>query len=371
LEKQLDAVRKATPKVMVMEDMPKPRKSYMLDRGLYNQRGEEVTADVPDSLPPLPDGAPANRLSLARWLVAPENPLTARVTVNRFWQQVFGVGLVKTPADFGVQGEIPPQMDLLNWLAAEFRDGGWNVKALMRLIVTSHTYRQSSRISSPAAYERDPENRLLARGPRFRMPYWMIRDQALAASGLLARRVGGKPVNSYQPPGVWEEATFGKKKYKRDHGAALYRRSLYTFWRRIIAPTMFFDNASRQVCTVQISRTNTPLQALYTFNDVTFVEAARALAEAALLRTELSDAERVDFIFRRLLARAAKPEETKILLAGLNRSRGAFAADLGAAKKLLAMGESPRCEKLSDVEHASWTSLCLAVFNLDETLTKE
>ncbi|MCA9247833.1 MAG: PSD1 domain-containing protein [Planctomycetales bacterium] len=367
--KTLANLRGQFAKVMVMADQPQPRTTFMLDRGLYNKPGDEVAMNVPASLPPLPAGEPANRLALARWLVSAEHPLTARVTVNRLWRQVFGVGLVKTTEDFGVQGERPVQQDLLDWLAVEFRESGWDVKALMRLIVTSNTYRQSSNVSAEL-YERDPENRLLGRGPRFRMPSWMLRDQALAASGLLERQLGGRPVNPYQPPGVWEEASFGKKKYVQDTGAALHRRSLYTFWRRIAAPTMFFDNAARQVCSVKAMRTNTPLHALLTLNDTTFVEAARVLAERSLREVE-GEAARIDSIYRRILARAATAEEQAILAEGLRRSRQQYADDVESARQLLAVGETPRDASLDEVEHAAWTSLALAVLNLDEAVTKE
>ncbi len=315
-EKQQSNLRNGQIKVMVMADLPQPRKTFLLERGLYTKPGDEITAGVPESLPPLAADLPANRLGLARWLVSAEQPLTARVTVNRFWQQLFGIGLVKTTEDFGVQGEIPKHLELLDWLAADFRSGGWNLKALVRQIVTSHTYRQSSKVS-PALAERDPDNRLLARGPRFRLPAWMLRDQALAASGLLVSRLGGPPVNGYQPAGVWEEATFGGKGYRQDHGDSLYRRSLYTFWRRISAPTMFFDSATRQICTVKVLRTNTPLHALLTLNDTTFVEAARALAERVLTAgvpkagepggAEPDAGARIDEAFRRVLARRAAP----------------------------------------------------------------
>lgn len=390
LQKSLSDLRNGFPKVMVMEDMPQLRKTWVLTRGIYSKPGDEVTANVPGKLPPLPAGETANRRALARWIVSDENPLTARVTVNRFWQQFFGIGLVKTPEDFGVQGEIPLQQDLLDWLAADFREHGWDVKRLLRQIVTSHTYRQTSRITAHAAkdqqrsatvygmsYEDDPENRYLSRGPRFRMPSWMVRDQALAASGLMVAAVGGPPVKGYQPAGVWEETTFGRKQYTQDHGEALYRRSLYTFWRRIIAPTMFFDNATRQTCTVKSFRTNTPLHALLTLNDVTFVEAARALAERVLMSDNAGAADsrnddaRIDAVFRRLLARRATGEEKTILRAAIARSRSEFRADPEAAGQLLAMGESKRNEQLDAIEHAAWTSLTLAVMNLDETLTKE
>jgi hypothetical protein len=370
LQAERKSIDDAAPKVMVMQDQPEPRKTFLLDRGLYNEPRDEVTANVPASLTALPMDAPPNRLSLARWLVADEHPLTARVTVNRFWQQFFGIGLVNTPEDFGAQGEFPEHAALLNWLAADFRDHGWDVKRLVRQIVTSRTYRQSSRVTA-ALHERDPQNRLLARGPRYRLPSWMLRDQALAASGLLVPQLGGPPVKGYQPEGVWEEATFGNKKYTQDHGAALYRRSLYTFWRRIIGPTMIFDNAARQVCTVKVFRTNTPLQALLTLNDVTYVEAARAMAQRTMQTNAASDAERLAHVFGRVLSRQPTTEETTLLLAGLSRSRAEFESQPTAARELLAIGESPRDAALPATEHAAWTALCLAVLNLDEVVTKE
>ncbi len=384
LQKSLNDLRGSFPKVMVMQDMPEPRKTWVLTRGIYSKHGDEVTANVPEKLPQLPPGETINRLALARWIVSNDNPLTARVTVNRFWQQFFGIGLVKTTEDFGVQGEIPIHQDLLDWLAADFRQHGWDVKRLIRQIVISHTYRQTSRIATRHAegenasgethglsYEDDPENRYLSRGPRFRLPSWVLRDQALAAGGLLVRDMGGPPVKGYQPAGVWEETTFGRKQYEQDHGDALFRRSLYTFWRRIIAPTMFFDNATRQTCTVKSFRTNTPLHALLTLNDVTFVESARALAEHVLMAEIADDTGRIDAVFRRLLARRATDSEKTILLAAVSRSRGEFQADPDAAMKLLAIGESKRNEQLDSIEHAVWTSLALAVMNLDEALTKE
>ncbi|MEZ6055206.1 MAG: PSD1 and planctomycete cytochrome C domain-containing protein [Planctomycetaceae bacterium] len=385
---QLEEARRGVPKVMVMEDMPQRRKTFRLERGLYSKPGDEVTANVPASLPPLPplsegaEGTSYDRLALAEWLVSDDNPLTPRVTVNRFWQQFFGIGLVKTAEDFGVQGEFPVNLDLLNWLAADFREGGWDVKRLVRLIVTSHTYRQSSK-GSAELFERDPQNRLLARGSRHRLPSWMIRDQALAASGLLVTTSGGPAVNGYQPAGVWEEATFGTKRYTQDHGEALYRRSLYTFWRRITGPTLFFDTADRLTCSVKVFRTNTPLHALATQNDVTYVEAARALAQQVLLpptakpedvtasETAATDATRLNRVFRRLLARAPSDREQTILLAAIARSRDQFTKAPEEAAKLLAIGESPRDETISPIEHATWTALTLALMNLDETLNRE
>ncbi|MGE3308578.1 MAG: DUF1553 domain-containing protein, partial [Limisphaerales bacterium] len=279
-----DAVVRSIPRVMILEDVPNPRDTFILRRGIYTQPGEKILAALPPALTPFPadQNAPPNRLTLARWLFSPRHPLTARVAVNRYWQTFFGVGLVKTSEDFGIQGEKPSHPDLLDWLATDFVDSGWNVKHLHRLIVTSAAYRRSS-ITDPTRRDRDPENRLLARGPRFRMPSWMIRDSALAASGLLSEIRGGPPVKPYQPAGVWEEATFGNKRYRQDQGTALYRRSLYVFWRRIVAPTMFFDVANRQTCSVRAPRTNVPLHALLTLNDDTYVEAARALAEHVLL----------------------------------------------------------------------------------------
>jgi hypothetical protein len=242
------------------------------------------------------------------------------------------------------------------------------VKRLLRLIVTSAAYRQSSRVS-PELLEIDPQNRLLGRGPRFRLPSWMIRDQALAASGLLVGTLGGAPVKPYQPSNVWEEATFGGKTYKQDHGDALYRRSLYVFWRRIIGPTMFFDTQSRSACAVKPTRTNTPLHALATLNDPSYVEAARALAEGAL--KESGDAARLDLAFRRVLARSPKEAERQVLIGGLRRLRAEFAARPDDAKKLLKVGESKRDESLDPVEHAAWASLCLSILNLDEAVTRE
>ncbi|TWT39927.1 Planctomycete cytochrome C [Thalassoglobus neptunius] len=380
LEERIEAVEKRIPKVMVMEDQSEHRKTFLLERGLYTALREEVSADVPESLPPITEEMlsvngnaetrKADRLTLARWLVSDRNPLMARVVVNRFWQQVFGIGLVKTPEDFGVQGERPSHPELLDWLAADFRDSGWDVKRLMKRMVMSATYRQSSR-TTPEMIEVDPQNRLLARGPRYRLPFWMIRDQVLAASGLLVRKQGGPPVNVYQPEGVWEEATFGNKKYKQDHGEDLYRRSLYVFWRRIVGPTFFFDNASRQTCTVKAIRTNTPLQTLLTLNDVTYVEAARVLAEQILTTKTEGDVEKLHQIYERVLIRPPSELETKVLLRGLNRSREEYGDTPELAASLVSIGEAPVHSDLPVVEHASWTALCLAIFNLDETLSKE
>lgn len=364
-----NGISSSIPRVMVMKDLAEPRKTFMLEKGIYNQPQDEVFRAVPARLPGLPEGAPVNRLGLARWLVAPENPLTARVTVNRFWQQFYGIGLVKTPEDFGLQGERPVHPELIDWLASEFVSSGWDTKGLIRLLVTSTAYRQSSRLTGDLT-QRDPENRLLARGPRYRMPFWMIRDQALAVSGLLVPVIGGPPVKGYQPEGVWEEATFGNKRYSQDHGEKLYRRSLYTFWRRIVAPTMFFDNASRQACTVKVSRTNTPLQSLLTLNDVTFVEAARILAEKTVRQT-LETERRASWLYRQILGRAPTREEETVLTAASERLRTHFRTRLKEVDQVLSVGESPRDGSLDAVEVATWTAIASEILNLDEFVTRE
>ncbi len=367
--KDRDAVARSIPRPMVMEDMSKPRSTFILNRGNYLKPGAETGMSIPANLSTGNTTSRSNRLDLAQWLMAPDNPLTARVTVNRFWQMFFGVGLVKTAEDFGVQGEKPVNPELLDWLATEFVTTGWDMKRLVRTIVTSATYQQSSKVT-PELFERDPENRLLARGPRFRMPSWMIRDVALTAAGMLTEQFGGAPIKPYQPTGVWEEATFGNKRYEQDHGAALYRRSLYVFWRRIIGPTMFFDVASRQTCTVKTPRTNVPLHALLTLNDTAYVEAARGLAQR-VLRGWDRDPERLTIACQEVLGRSPTADEQRILTHGLERHRKNFAGDPAAAGRLLEVGESPRDANLDPGEHAAWTVLCSTILNLDEALTKE
>jgi mono/diheme cytochrome c family protein len=365
-----EKLEKATPRTMVMHDRDQPRDTFILIKGAYDKFGDKVAWGTPAVLPPLPADAPKNRLALARWLVSPGHPLTARVTVNRYWQTFFGRGLVKTIGDFGVQGEKATHPELLDWLAREFIDSGWDVKHMMRLIVTSATYRQSS-VIPPGMAERDPENKLLARGPRFRIASWMLRDQALAASGLLVEKLGGPPVKVYQPANIWEDASFGQIKYTQDHGDALYRRSLYIFWRRIVAPTLFFDEANRQQCTVKAGRTNTPMHALVTMNDVTYVEAARALAERMLKQGGESDASRLAYGFRLCTAHAPTEKEAGLLAASLERFREAYRADEEAAKQLIAAGESKPDTNFPAPELAAHTSVALLLLNLDETLTKE
>ncbi len=365
-----DRFTKNLPRVMIMDELPRPRDTFVLVRGAYNKPGDKVSAGVPACLPALPQDAAKNRLALANWLVDPANPLTARVTVNRHWQTFFGTGLVKTVDDFGVQGDLPSHPELLDWLATELVRTGWDLKQLHRLIVTSAVYRQSSKVTAELL-ERDPDNRLLARGARFRLPSWMIRDQALAASGLLVPRLGGPAVKPYQPAGVWEEATFGQKSYQQDKGEGLHRRSVYTFWRRIVGPTEFFDTASRQTCTVKVVRTNTPLHALTTLNDTTFVEAARALAQRLLDQGDLTPGERIETAFRLVLARPPTEPEKRILLSALDRFRLLYDGDPQAAARLLKVGESPRNEKLDVREHAAYAALCTLISNLDESLTRQ
>jgi hypothetical protein len=358
----------ALPSVMVMKEMDHPRATTILVRGQYDNPGEAVEPGVPTALPPLPEGAPRNRLGVAQWLVSTDNPLTARVTVNRIWRDLFGIGLVKTTEDFGVQGERPVHAELLDWLAVEFMESGWDVKRLVRLIVTSNTYRQNSRASAKLL-ERDPENRLLARGPRFRLPAEMIRDQALSAAGLLTPKVGGPSVKPYQPEGLWKDIA-SDTDYQPSEGGDLYRRSLYTFWKRTVPPPMMmsFDASTRESCEVHVRRTNTPLQALNLMNDVTFVEAARVLAEEVV-----GGKDSLDTAFRRVTARAPSDAERERLQASLAFYRSEFSRDPAGAKALIATGERPApANATADaVELAAWTMLCSTLLNLDEAVTKE
>jgi hypothetical protein len=372
-KKALDEIRNAVPRVMVMKDEDKPRQTFLLNRGLYNQPGPEVQAAVPGVLPAMEVGdgrERATRLDLARWLVSEKNPLTARVAVNRFWQMLFGIGLIKTPEDFGVQAEYPVYPEILDWLASEFVESGWDVKGLLRTVVTSEAYKRSSVTSKPELRERDPDNRLLSRGPRFRMPSWMIRDQALFVSGLMNVSIGGPPVFPYQPAGVWEEATFGKRQYHQSGGSDLHRRSLYTFWRRIVGPTVFFDVARRQVCEVKPLRTNTPMHALTTLNDITYVEAAAAMARVALKSSSV-DVDRLRTVAKRVLCRDLSPPELAVWMRTIERSRKAFEQDVHAAERLLGQLSAVKDGELQPAIHAAWTMLCLNMLNLDETLTKE
>ncbi len=371
LRKQRELLIESFPTVMVMEELSTPRDTFLLRRGQYDKPGEKVTPGVPAALARRPSGGNiTNRLALANWLVESTNPLTARVTINRFWQSYFGTGLVKTGDDFGAQGEWPSHPELLDWLACEFMGRGWDMKAIQRLIVTSATYRQSSKLSTALA-QRDPDNRLLARGPRYRWPAEVIRDQALAASGLLVERLGGPSVKPYQPAGLWKELT-GIDEYVQDHGENLYRRGLYTFWKRTMAPPALatFDAAGRETCVVRETRTNTPLQALNLMNDVTFVETARALAQRVLRDNSTAD-ERVTLAFRLATGRKPKAAELGILLEGLQQQQVEYRKDRKAALKLVSLGESPRDPRIDVSELAAYTALAGVILNLDEVVTKE
>jgi hypothetical protein len=365
-----EAFLDSVPTVMVMEEMPQPRETFLLVRGAYDKPGERVQPGVPAALPPLPPGVPNNRLGFAQWLVHPSNPLTARVTVNRLWQMIFGTGLVRTVEDFGSQGEWPSHLELLDWLAVEFMESGWDVKHMLKLMVTSAAYRQSSSVR-PELAKRDPENRLLARGPRLRLNAAQIRDQALFVSGLLVEKIGGPSVRPYQPAGLWKELSGGGD-YKQDSGENLYRRSLYTFWKRAAPPPfmMNFDSAGRETCIVRETRTNTPLQALNLMNDVTFVEASRHLAERVMKRAATTE-ERVRLAFRMVTARHPDSTELDVLVGALNYYRDAYQSDPGAARSLLSQGESPRDESLDASGHAAYTMLMSMILNLDEAITKE
>jgi hypothetical protein len=364
-----DAYLESVPTVMVMEEIPQPKPTFVLLRGSYDKPGDPVTRRTPEALSPLVETVPS-RLGLAKWLTDPANPLVARVAVNRLWQMYFGVGLVKTTEDFGVQGEWPSHPELLDWLATEFVRSGWNVKALQKTILMSATYRQGSHVT-PDLVQRDPENRLLARGPRVRLPAEVIRDQALAISGLLVEKQGGPSVKPYQPAGLWSE--LGGADYKADTGEGLYRRSLYTFWKRTAPPPFManFDSALRESCTVRESRTDTPLQALNLMNDVTFVEAARKMAERVLREGGSETDARLNYALRLATARTATAKDLETLRASLAWQRDAFTTNPAAAEELLSQGASPRDKTIPAAEHAAWTAVCSLILNLDETVSKE
>jgi len=358
------------PTTMIMRDLPEGRPSFVRLRGVYDALGERVSPGVPAVLPPLPAGVKNDRLALARWLVSPQHPLTARVTVNRHWQLLFGRGFVETPEDFGAQGELPSHPELLDWLAAEFIASGWDVKALMKQIVLSATYRQDSNLTA-AHREKDPRNRWLARAPRLRLPGNVLRDQAFLVSGLLVEQQGGPSVFAYQPDGLWEEAS--NARYTVGKGADLYRRSLYTYWKRTLAPpTMaLLDAGDREYCSVKPRSTNTPLQALALMNEPTFVAAARKLAERMLAEGGDTDASRIAFAFQVVATRAPTPAELKVLESALADYRREFAADPAAAAATLKAGLAPAAKNLPPVELAAATALANVLLNLDEVITRE
>lgn len=378
-QKKVDTVKnqqatldKQIVRTMVMRERKDARETFVLNRGVWDQpiKEQPIQPGTPDCLPGLPKDAPKNRLTLANWVVSKDNPLTPRVVVNRYWQRFFGTGLVTTTEDFGSQGERPSHLQLLNWLAAEFVDSGWNVKHMLKLIVMSATYQQSSK-ATPAMMEADSSNQWLARGARFRLTSQAIRDQALMVSGLLVNKLGGPPVKPYQPLGIWSDLSLGKIKYVQDHGENLYRRTLYTFWRRASAPTMLFDVATRQVCKVRTSRTNTPLHALVLMNDDTYVEASRKLAERVMLEGGTSDEDRLAYGFRLATCRQATKAERAVLLAVLNKVRSDYAEDSKKVDALLARGESAVNDKLDRPELASFAAIMNMILNLDEVITKE
>ncbi len=371
LRRSQESLERQVSTVMVMAEMDPPREAYVLERGSYDQRGERVSPGVPSVLHPLPVAERNDRLALARWLVAPANPLTARVAVNRFWQMLFGVGLVRSPENFGAQGERPTHPNLLDWLAVEFVERGWDVKALLKTLVMSATYRQESK-AAPAAARRDPQNRLLSRGPRFRLPAEAVRDQALLLAGLLSERLGGPSVKTYQPEGLWYDIAAGGG-YERGSGDELYRRSLYTYWRRTIGPPSMlnFDSATRETCTVRTERTNTPLQALNLMNDIAFVEAARKFGERMRRAGSATVSERLAHGFEMAVSRLPEPPEAAILQRAFVRQQGSFRDDPEAAEALLSQGDSPSSGGADASELAAYAMVAAMILNLDETVTKQ
>ena len=375
LEAERDLIRVRSPVTHVQREKPSGiPTARMLARGQYDRPKDAVIADTFSALPPMPAGAPRNRLGLAQWLVAPENPLMARVTVNRFWQELFGVGLVRSAEDFGIMGEAPVNQELLDWLAVDFREHRWDVKRLFRQMVLSATYRQSP-ATTPEKLEKDPQNRLLSRGPRFRMDGEMVRDYALATSGLLVPKIGGPSVKPYQPVGVWEPVAMPEsntKKYQMDSGDALYRRSLYTFWKRAAPPASMevFNAPNRETCTVRRERTDTPLQALVTMNDPQFIEAARHLAEDALKRARGDTNQAIDDIARRLLVRPLTPAERRVVTDTFQTASRHYADRSVEAARLVSIGESPRTSAFPETTLAAMTMVANQLMNLDEVLNK-
>ena len=374
LRKRLDELNKQIPASLVMEDRKEPRQAYVLERGQYTEKRAKVSSQIPEWIAPPVDEAPANRLGLAKWLTDPKHPLTARVTVNRIWQHYFGTGLVKTSEDFGVQGERPSHPELLDWLALDFINSGWNVKQFHKQIVMSATYRQSSRVSSNKLAA-DPENRLCSRGPRFRLDAEVIRDQALAISGLMVPTVGGRSVKPYQPEGLWAPVGFGGSntaKFVQDKGSKLYRRSMYTFWKRTSPPPSMstFDAPDRETCQVRRARTNTPLQALVLMNDVQFVEAARKFAERVMRDGGKDVDARIIYAFRSATARTPSESEIANLRQFFQDYLAEYLQQPEEAAKLLSVGESKRDESLPAHELSAWTMVTHLLLNLDETVTK-
>jgi hypothetical protein len=374
LEQEEAAIRARGTVAHVMQERPEAPEAFVLFRGEYDKRRDKVTPATPAMLPPMPDDLPRNRLGLAQWLLRPEHPLTARVTVNRFWQELFGTGLVRSSGDFGVSGELPSHPELLDWMAVDFRESGWDIKRFYRQLVTSAAYRQSAELT-PEKLEKDRANRLVSRGPRFRMDAEMVRDYALSASELLVPKLGGPSVKPYQPDGVWEAVAMigsNTRDYVRDKGENLYRRSMYTFLKRSAPPAMLeiFNAPSRETCTVRRERTNTPLQALVTLNDPQFVEAARMLAQHAIQKGGSDSAARIDYISRRLLSRPLRAEEAKIVESSLAELNAHYQQHVDEAKQLITVGDMPADATIDPQTLAAWTMLTNELLNLDEVLNK-
>ena len=374
LRQEVSSLEQSIPKTMVMQERKDRRDAFVLVRGEYDKKGEKVTAAVPEVFTPLPEGAEGTRLDLARWLVSPDHPLTARVTINRIWQRLFGTGLVKTSEDFGSQGEWPSHPALLDWLATEFIRRDWNLQSMIRLIVTSATYRQTS-VLSEELLERDLENRLLARGPRFRVDGETLRDNALAVSGLLVRRMGGPGVLPYQPGGLWKAVAYtdsNTANYTQDHGEKLYRRGVYTFWKRTMPPPamVIFDAPTREACVVKRARTNTPLQALVLMNDPQFVECARWLARRVLHEGGSTNDARIDALYRIVLARPAHSDEIRLIGGLLEEYLRHYRANPEQARELCEVGEASGDDVYDAATVASWAMISNLVLNLDETVTK-
>jgi hypothetical protein len=374
LDAELDKLSKGGDVSLVAQEKPSIAYADVLTRGIYTARKERVEADTPHFLPPLPAGRPHNRLALAEWTVSPENPLTARVTVNRMWNELFGAGLVETTEDFGIMGQRPSHPQLLDWLAVEFRESGWDMKHMYKLMAMSAAYRQSAK-STPEQLTRDPKNLLLAHGPRFRMDAEMLRDIALQSSGLLVNKIGGPSVKTYQPPNVWESVgypTSDTTKYKQDHGEALYRRSLYTYWKRMAMPPDMdaFDAPTRDTACTRRQRTDTPLQALVTMNDPQWVEASRALAERLIRQAGKQPEQRIQYLSELVLSHDPSPQMASVLEQSLTQMQQHYAADPAAAHDLIAVGEKPHDPAIPPPELAAWTMVVSEVLNLDETLNK-
>lgn len=375
LDKQRTQIEKEIPTTLIFKERATPRPAYILKRGEYDQRGEQVSRDTPRFLPPLPEKASRDRLGLAQWLLAPDHPLTARVEVNRLWQQCFGVGLVKTTEDFGTQGEPPSHPQLLDWLAVQFREDGWDVKKMMKRLVMSATYRQSSRVTKDRLHK-DMDNRLLSRGPRFRLDAEMLRDQALFVGGLLVEKIGGPSVKPPQPSGLWEAVAYtgsNTARFTPDRGhEKVHRRSMYTFWKRTAPPPEMntFDAPSRESCLVRRERTNTPLQALLLMNDPQYVEAARSLAERTMKEGGATTEARMTYLFRLTAARTPDAKELAELMAAYRDHLTAFTRDMAKAKQLISVGELKPDATLNPSELAAWTMLANLVLNLDEVINK-